>query len=85
MAKGFKNYGNAWVLALLMLAGGLVGSAAGNALSPAAPWLKSASLIGLKPSTLDLGFFNLTFGFTFTLGPLTALGLIAGYLVYRRF
>ncbi|VFU12480.1 conserved hypothetical protein [anaerobic digester metagenome] len=29
-------------------------------------------------------FLNLTFGFTFSLGPLTALGLILGYLVYRK-
>lgn len=84
MAKSFKNNGNVWVLVLLLLVGGLTGSALGNALAPALPWLKSTSTIGLKPSTLDLQFFNLTFGFTFALGPLTALGLILGYLIYRR-
>lgn len=84
MAKGYRNEGNVWVLALLLLIGGLAGSAAGNALAPTLPWLKSTSIIGLKPSTLDMQFFNLTFGFTFALGPLTALGLILGYLVYRR-
>lgn len=85
MARGFKSYGSMWLLILLMLIGGLTGSAVGNALAPFVPWLKSTSLIGLKPSTLDLDFFNLTFGFTFALGPLTALGLILGYLAYRRF
>lgn len=84
MAKGYRNEGNVWVLALLLLIGGLAGSAVGNALAPTLPWLKSTSIIGLKPSTLDMQFFNLTFGFTFALGPLTALGLILGYLVYRR-
>lgn len=84
MAKGFKNYGNTWVLVLLLLIGGLTGSAAGNALAPVLPWLKAASTIGLRPFTLDLQFLNLTFGFTFALSPLTALGLILGYLVYRR-
>lgn len=85
MAKNFRNGGSSvWILALLLLVGGLAGSAAGNALAPAFPWLKSTSTIGLKPATLDLQFFNLTFGFTFSLGPLTALGLILGYLLYRK-
>ncbi len=84
MAKNFKNYGDIWVLVLLLLVGGLTGSALGNALAPAFPWLKATSVIGLQPSTLDLQFLNLTFGFTFALGPLTALGLILGYLIYRR-
>lgn len=84
MAKGFKNYGSTWVLVLLLLIGGLTGSAVGDALAPVLPWLKSTSLIGLQPSTLDLRFLNVTFGFTFALGPLTALGMILGYIVYRR-
>ncbi|MDF9408299.1 MAG: hypothetical protein A4E52_02053 [Pelotomaculum sp. PtaB.Bin013] len=84
MAKGFKNYSNVWVLVLLLLVGGLTGSAIGNALAPFLPWLKATSTIGLKPFTLDLQFFNLTFGFTFALSPLTALGLLLGYFIYRR-
>lgn len=84
MARSLKSNGNVWVLVLLLLVGGLCGSALGNALAPAVPWLKATSTIGLKPSTLDLQFLNLTFGFTFSLGPLTALGLILGYLIYRK-
>jgi hypothetical protein len=84
MARGFKSYANIWVLVLLLLIGGLVGSAFGNALAPMVPWLKSTSTFGLEPATVDLEFFKLTFGFMFALGPLTALGLIAGYLIYRR-
>ena len=84
MAKNLRSYGSIWVLVLLLLIGGLAGSALGDALAPALPWLKSTSAIGLKPSTLDLRFINFTFGFTFALGPLTALGLILGYVVYRK-
>jgi hypothetical protein len=84
MARSFKSSGNWWVLVLLLLIGGLSGSALGDALAPSVPLLKATSTIGLKPSTLDLRFLNLTFGFTFSLGPLTALGLILGYLVYRK-
>ncbi|MDD2443916.1 MAG: DUF4321 domain-containing protein [Desulfotomaculaceae bacterium] len=84
MAKRYGGQGSVWVLVLLLLTGALVGSAVGDALAPVLPWLKSTSDIGLRPSTLDLRFLNLTIGFTFTLGPLTALGLILGYVVYRR-
>lgn len=84
MVKGFKSYGNVWVLVLLLLVGGLTGSAVGNALAPILPWLHATSTIGLKTFTLDLQFFNMTFGFAFILSPFTALGLILGYLVYRR-
>lgn len=84
MARSIKNTGSIWVLVLLLLVGGLSGGALGNALAPSFPWLKATSLVGLKPSTLDLQFFNLTFGFTFVLGPLTAVGLILGFIVYRK-
>jgi hypothetical protein len=84
MVRSYKGNGNLWVLVLLLFVGGLCGSALGNALAPVVPWLKATSTIGLKPSTLDMHFLNLTFGFTFSLGPLTALGLILGYLVYRK-
>lgn len=84
MARSIKNTGSIWVLILLLLIGGLTGGAIGNALAPVLPWLNSTTQVGLKPSTLDLQFFNLTFGFTFALGPLTALGLIIGFIVYRK-
>ncbi|TEB07324.1 hypothetical protein Psch_00871 [Pelotomaculum schinkii] len=84
MARSIKNTGSVWVLVLLLLVGGLSGGALGNALAPSLPWLNSTTQVGLKPSTLDLQFFNLTFGFTFALGPLTALGMILGYIVYRK-
>ncbi|MBP7331057.1 MAG: hypothetical protein BWY65_01635 [Firmicutes bacterium ADurb.Bin373] len=84
MVRSVKSSGSIWVLIFLILIGGLSGSAAGDALAPVLPWLKSSSLIGLKPFTLDLRFLHITFGFTFALGPLTALGMILGYVVYRR-
>lgn len=84
MARSIRNAGSIWVLILLLLAGGLSGAALGNALVPYLPWLKATTQVGLKPFTLDLQFFNLTFGFTLALGPLTALGLILGYIVYRK-
>ncbi|MDD3653847.1 MAG: DUF4321 domain-containing protein [Desulfotomaculaceae bacterium] len=85
MSKSFGKSGSSmWVLILLLLAGGLTGSAVGNALAPALPWLKATSTIGLKPFTLDLQFFSMTFGFTFNLSLLTAMGFFLGYIIYKR-
>lgn len=84
MARNIKTYGSVWVLVLLLIVGGLAGGALGNVLAPTLPWLNSTSVVGVKPTTLDLHFFNLTFGFTIVLNILTALGMIAGFLVYRR-
>lgn len=84
MAKSFRTGGNTFVLLLLLLSGALIGSAIENILPPALSFLRSAASFGLKPSTLDLHFMQLTFGFTIALGPLTALGLILGFIVWRR-
>ena len=72
------------VLILLLLIGGLAGSAAADALGSYVPFVKSAAKIGFEPSTLDLHFMNITLGFKMALGPLTALGLIIGYWIYRK-
>lgn len=84
MPRGFKNNNNLWVLILLLLIGGLTGSAIGNALGLWLPWLNPTTTIGLKTFVLDMHFFSLTFGFTFILNPLTAVGFLLGYFIYRR-
>lgn len=84
MGKSIKDHSNIWVLIFLLLIGGLAGSALANLLAPSIPLLKSTSTVGLKPVSIDMQFFNLTFGFTFAMGPLSILGLILGYVVYRK-
>ena len=84
MHKNFNHNRSVWILVFLLLIGGLAGSAAGNLLTPAVPWLKSIGSIGLKPATLDLHFVSVTFGFSMELNPLAVLGLIIGYIAYRR-
>jgi len=85
MGKSIKDHSGIWVLIILLIIGGLAGSALANLLAPSVPWLKSASTVGLKPPvTIDMQFFNLTFGFTFVMGPLSVLGMILGYVVYRK-
>lgn len=83
MAKIHRSHHSPWVLVLLLVIGGLAGSAAGSMLAPVVPFFKAAPVIGLRPSTLDLHFLVLTFGLSVTLGPLTLVGLLLGYLLYR--
>ena len=85
MAKGFKAPpASPWLLVVLLLVGGLAGSALGEWLAAYVPALKAVSRVAFGPATLNLGFFTLTFGFSLTIGPLTGLGFIIGYLAYRR-
>lgn len=84
MAKIIRGGSNVGSLFLLLLAGGLVGSAVANSLAKAVPLLAASGKIGLQPTTLDLQFIQLTFGFTMNIGLTTALGLVLGYIVYRK-
>jgi len=79
-----KSSSNFLVLLVLLIIGGLAGSIAGDLLAPVLPWFKSTDSIGLRPATLDLKFISITFGFTAVINPMTVLGLIIGYFVYRR-
>jgi len=84
MAKTYRGGSSVWILVLLLLTGGLAGSAISNSIAKIVPILATSGNIGLQPATLDLQFIQITFGFTFNVGPVTALGLVLGYLVYRR-
>lgn len=67
-----------------MILGGVAGSLVDNLLVPTVPALRNIFPLALKPGTLDLHFLSVTFGFSLAVGPLTAVGLIVGYIVYRR-
>lgn len=70
---------------LLLIAGALVGSAIAEALNMV-PYIHSTASFGVHPpAVLDLHFATVTFGFAVKLGPLTALGMVLGLLIYRRF
>ncbi|MCL6448024.1 MAG: DUF4321 domain-containing protein [Armatimonadetes bacterium] len=84
MAKPYKQSQNAWVLLLLLFAGGLAGNAVAYVLPPGLGILKAIYTIGLKPATLDLHFLQFTFGLTVDVGILTVLGFLLGYLLYRK-
>lgn len=75
---------SALVLVLFLLGGALVGSIASEALAQSF-WIFSRSAeAGLHPSTLNLLFLNVTFGFQMKLTLGTAVGLLGGLFLFRR-
>ncbi|HAG07491.1 MAG: Uncharacterized protein XD69_0083 [Clostridia bacterium 62_21] len=84
MAKFQRNPKNPWVLVILLLLGGLAGSAVGQLFAPTWRFLGPVLRTGLGLAELDLHFLKLTFGFSVNIGVLTLLGFILGYLLYRR-
>ncbi|MEG6523139.1 DUF4321 domain-containing protein [Desulfotomaculum sp. 1211_IL3151] len=71
-------------LIVLLLAGAIAGSALGHVIASYIPVLGNFTSIGLKHTSINLYFLELSFGLTMSLGPITALGLLFGFLAYRR-
>ena len=84
MAKINRGGKNNWTLFLLLLVGGIAGSAVGSMLVSKFSWLKSSTAIGFPPTTLDLTFLHVTFGASLNISPVTVLGLGLAYLIYLR-
>jgi len=85
MAKSYKQPSrNPWILLLLLVAGGLTGNIIANLLPPGLQVLKALTTIGLEPNTLDLHFLKITLGLTMDAGILTVIGLLFGYILYRK-
>ena len=72
------------LLLILLVVGALIGSIIGEALSEMMPFLNTYKSIGISPSTLDLGFMQITFGFSLGLNIATALGLVLAYVMYKK-
>ncbi|MBO8128582.1 MAG: DUF4321 domain-containing protein [Peptococcaceae bacterium] len=79
-----KNPASIWLLIIFLIIGGLAGSFLGQLLAPTFPVLDTTNTIGIRPGVLDLRFLTITFGFSIAVGPLTVLGFILGYLMYRK-
>ncbi len=72
------------MLGLCLLGGALVGSIVSEALAQSSWIFARSAEAGLRPSTLNLLFFTVTFGFQLHLSLGTLLGLLAGVGLYRR-
>lgn len=83
----YKNYKSPWVLLILFVVGGIVGTWLGEAFGKLLPnWtiLKQSETIGLPSVTLDLNVLKITFGFLLKLNIMTVLGFVLAFVVYRR-
>lgn len=84
--KGFTDK-NVWVLLILLIIGGIIGSCLGVILAriwPGITLFNPTEMVGLPPTTLDLQVLSITFGFTLSLNLLTVIGFILAYLIYRK-
>ncbi|WP_041274626.1 DUF4321 domain-containing protein [Desulforamulus reducens] len=84
MGRTFKVGKGPLTLIIMLLAGGVAGSALGHMLATYLPVLDNFTTIGIKQTTFNLNFLQLSFGLTMSLGPVTALGFFLGFLVYNR-
>jgi len=72
------------ILLILLVVGALIGTVIGELLGGIIPFLHISESIGFTPTTLDLSFMQITFGFTMKLNLASALGLFLAYLMYKR-
>lgn len=75
---------NVFTLLLLLIIGSIFGSLVGHILSPHAAWLNYGQSLGLKPTTLNLSVFSLTFGFNFKLNVAGIIGFMAALFLYSQ-
>lgn len=84
MSKTFRVGKGPGTLIILLIAGGVAGSALGEALATYLPILKNFTSIGIRNTTFNLHFLQVSFGLTMSLGPVTGLGLFLGFLAYKK-
>lgn len=81
VARGQQTF----VFLLFLLGGALVGSILSEALARSLWIFARSAEAGLRPSTLNLLFLNVTFGFQLRLTLGTVVGVLLGLLLFRRF
>ncbi len=82
--KGFKNYQSPWILAVLLLIGGLLGSLLGDVLGAYLPILRQGTQVGFPATTLNLHVVTLTLGFLLKVNLMTVLGFLLGFFLFRK-
>lgn len=87
MAYKGRSSANWPLLLLLLIVGGIIGSALGQLVVKIWPELQifgQVYSVGLPAFTLDLQVFTFTLGFMLHLSVFTILGFILAYLAYRK-
>lgn len=82
-----SNKGYTYLFTLIIifgLAGGALGEALGQNFQLLS-FLDNKYIVGMtKPFEVDLGLLNLTFGINFTFNILSTIGMILGYVLYKK-
>ena len=83
--RGENKLKNPWILLILLIIGGLIGSLLGTAFGNFLPILNTdLNTIGLAPTTIDLLVVKITFGLLLDLNVASIVGFILAFLVYFK-
>lgn len=83
--RGYNAPKNPWILLILLIIGGLIGSLLGTAFGSILPILNTTfQPIGLEPTTVDLLVIKITFGLLLKLNVASIIGFLLALLVYFR-
>lgn len=85
--SGNRTYPGWQILVVVLLLGAILGGWVGEALIKIVPSLANIGhsfMVGIPRFDLDLKVLSLVFGLTVKLNLFSLLGLIAGFLVYRK-
>lgn len=79
-----KSVKSAWILLILLIFGGILGSLLGDALRNALPFLDYGRTVGFSPFSVDLAAVQLTLGFVVRLNIASIIGFCLALLIYTR-
>lgn len=83
--KGYNSARNPWILLILLVVGGLIGSLLGTAFKDLLPILNYGfPAIGLAPTTINLLVITITFGLILKLNLASVIGFIIALVIYFR-
>lgn len=83
--KGYSSSRNPWLLLILLVVGGLIGSLLGTAFKDLLPILNYGfPAIGLAPTSINLLVITITFGLILKLNLASVVGFIIALFIYFR-
>lgn len=83
--KGYSAPKNPWLLLILLIVGGLIGSLLGTAFGHVLPILNQGfQPIGLAPTTINLLVVTVTFGLLLKLNVASIIGFLLALLIYFK-
>jgi hypothetical protein len=81
--KGLQGKGPG-VLLILVIMGAVLGSVIGKVLGGIVPIFNISESFGIRPTTIDLGVLNFSFGLILNLNLAGILGFLIAYLLYKK-